>query len=1104
MRDLFAFAVAALLFLPAAVAGAVDVQDTRLLGQPAVSDTHIAFVYANDLWVANLDGSGVRRLTTHAGTESRPRFSPDGSLIAFSGGYDGNTDVFVVPVVGGVPQRLTWHPSFDIVQGFTSDGSAVLFASPRQVHTRRYTQLFTVPVTGGFPTRLPIPHAAKASYSPDGSRVAYQPLFGAFRQWKHYRGGTTSRIWLFDVNDYSVVQVPQPESRCNDTDPTWVGDQLFFISDRNGELNLFSFDEAAGEVTQLTNHQDFPIISASAGGGRVIYEQAGYLHLFDLEAGASIRLQIGIGADLSQTRPRYVSGEKYFRSGSISPSGKRAVLEVRGEIVTVPAEQGDPRYLTRTTGAHEREPAWSPSDDRIAYFSDKSGEYALHVAPQDGRGEVMVVPLDGSGFYSDLKWSPDSKKLSYTDNSWSLYILDLDSGQAEKISSETVYGPVKTLHHAWAPDSRWLAYTRNNDVYFQRVYLYSIEEKKSFPVTDGLSDVSEPVFDRDGKYLYFLASTNAGPARQWFAQSNNEIRLTHDIYLAVLSKDEANPLAKQSDEEEEVAEEAEEEADTDKNEKKKDKGKKGKDDKDDEDGESGVEVAVDFEGLDQRIVALPVDTGAITNLTPGPAGSIYYMKSETGFSLFGGMEWSLNKFDFEEREEKQLLGKVDGFAISADGKKLLVASNGGLQIADAGAEIEPGKGKLDLTAIKIRIDPRSEWQQIYNEAWRINRDYFYDPGMHGADWPAMRDKYAQLLPDLTTRDDLNLLIRWLCSELAVGHSGVFGGDQYQEPERVPGGLLGADYEIDQGRYRFAKVFGGLNWNPELRSPLTEPGVGVAEGDYLLAVDGHDLKPPENLFSRFENTAGKIVELTVATSPDGADSRTVKVVPVANEAALRNRDWVESNIAKVDQATDGRVAYVHVPDTAIRGYTYFKRYFFPQAHKQAIIIDERHNGGGMVADYYIDILRRPYISHWTMRYGNDIKTPLASIQGPKVMLIDETAGSGGDLLPWMFRKLELGTLIGRRTWGGLVGVLGFPVLMDGGRVSAPNLAFRTDQGWEVENIGVPPDIEVEQWPAEVIAGHDPQLEKAIEVILEQLEANPPEQHPRPPFPIRVRN
>jgi tricorn protease len=1063
-------------------AGSADIHDTLMLSDPTVSATHVAFIYADDLWIVGREGGLARRLTTHEGRESDPHFSPDGKRIAFTGHYDGNDDVFLVSAEGGVPTRLTWHPGTDRVRGFTPDGGSVFFVSGRESHTRRFGQLYTVPVAGGWPSKWPLPSVFKASQSPDGRFIAYNPQREAFRQWKNYRGGTASRIWIYDTGDHSVVEIPQPEGRCNDIDAAWIDDTVYFLSDRDGEFNLYSYQLDTGNVERLTDHEDYPIIGARTGGGVVVYEQAGALHLFDPETGASERMRIGVAADLIETRPRFVSDDRFIRNAHLSPSGSRAVFEYRGEIVTVPAENGDPRVITNTVASHERSPAWSPDGASIAYFSDASGEVALHIAPQDGRGEIVVHELEGAGFYDDLKWSPDGKWLSYSDNSWTLWVLDTSDGRQIPISSEVVYGPVKTQHHNWSPDSKWLVYTRNTPTYLQQVWLWSVDEERSHEVTDGLSDVGEPCFDAGGKVLWFTGSTDAGPVRSWFAMSNADMEMSNALYLAVLSADEPSPLAPESDEEVGSSEGDEESPD----------------------GDDEVTVRIDLEGLDQRILAVPLETASYSDLQSGAANSVLYLKGDRARRLFGGPDSTgLYRYDLASREETKLLDAAEEFVIGADGEKVLVGTGSSWLIASSNAPITPGETAIDTSSISIRIDPRAEWAQIFDEAWRINRDYFYDPNMHGADWPAMKARYEIFLDDLAVRSDLNRLIRWMCSELGVGHHRVGGGDFLADPDEIPGGLLGADFEIADGRYRFARVYGGLNWNPELRAPLSEPGVSIRDGEFLIAVDGVDLTAEENVFARFENTSGTIVELTVAATAEGSSARTVEVVPIPNERALRNRSWVEGNLAKVDEATGGRVAYVYVPNTTSLGHTYFKRYFFPQADRQAIIIDERYNGGGQVADYYIDLLRRPRLAQWAMRYGMDIKTPLSSIQGPKVMLIDEQAGSGGDLLPWMFRELEMGPLIGRPTWGGLVGVLGFPVLMDGGFVTAPNLGIWTEDGFIVENVGVPPDIEVEQWPAETMKGRDPQLEKAIEVVLELLEADPPVEPVRPPFPVRVR-
>jgi tricorn protease len=1086
-----------LVFVTASTAGAIDTTNTRLVSDPVPGASVLAFAYANDLWVAALDGSGVRRLTVHPGVESGPQLSPDGTLVAFTGRYEGNTDVYVVPTAGGVPQRLTWHPGEDIALGFTSDGKSVLFSSPREVYTGRYTQLFTVPVTGGYPTKLPIPNATKAAISPDGRTIAYVPLRESFGQWKHYRGGTASRILLFDVATQETKQVPQPAGRCNDTDPMWVGDALYFRSDREDEFNVYAFDRGSQAVRRLTRHTDFPVVHAAAGGGKIAYEQGGFVHLLDPIKGTTQQIKLGVAADLMERRPRWAKGTKWIRSASLSPSGARAAFEFRGEVVTVPREKGDDRNLTLTPAVHERSPAWSPDGKWIALFSDEGGGYSLHLVPQDAKGSPRKFPLQGAGFYADARWSPDSKRISFTDNALAIWILDLESGRQTKVTADVVYGPRPVLDHAWSPDSRWLAYTQNTPTLFNRLFLYSLADGKSYPISDGLANATSPVFDGSGQFLYFLVSTDAGPAIDWFSLARSDVRSVQQIYLAVLAKGVPSPLAKESDEEKPKTDETKEpgaekakEADA-KSEKKEEKPKETK---------SVPEVKFDPEGVSERILALPVKAGAYSDLAAGATNRLYYRRAA---STDRDADAAVFRYDLKTRKEDQLLDAAEAFMLSADTKRALVRVKGAWHIVEVGDKLDLAKFKLDVERIQVKIDPPTEWAQILDEVWRINRDYFYDPGFHGANWPAMREKYAAFVPDLATRNDLSRVIRWMLSELAVGHSYQSPGDNAFEGETIPGGLLGADYEVANGRYRFRKVFGGLNWNPDLRSPLTEPGVDVRAGEYLLAVNGRDLAPPDNLYARFERTAGRTVELTVGPNPNGTGSRTVKAVPVESESGLRNRDWVEGNLRRVTEATQGRVAYVYVPNTAEMGHTYFKRYFFPQADRQAIIIDERHNGGGSVADYYIDILRRPAVSYWAMRYGADLKTPLAGIQGPKVMIIDETAGSGGDLLPWMFRKFQLGPLVGKRTWGGLVGILGFPILMDGGSVTAPNLAFWTEDGFLVENEGVPPDVEVEQTPKDVIAGRDPQLEKAIEVVLKELESKAPVPPKRPPYPIRVR-
>jgi len=1063
---------------------AIDTKDTRLLSQPAVSAEHIAFIYAQDLWVANLDGTQPRRLTVSDGVESSPVFSPDGKLIAFSAQHDGNTDVYVVPVEGGLPKRLTWHPGVDFVRGFTPDGKSVLFASQRNSFTNRYAQFFTVPVSGGPATQLELPNAFFGTYSPDGKYMAYTPAPDVFKQWKHYRGGATARIWLYSLADKSIVELPKPATGANDTQPVWIGNNIFYRSDRNGEFNLFCYDVTTKQVKQLTNYKDFPVLNISGGNGKIIYEQAGYLHLFDLATATDKKLTIGIAADLFELRPRYVKGAKYIRSAGISPSGARVVFDFRGEIVTAPAEKGDVRNITNTTGTHEEFPSWSPDGKSIAYFSDASGEYQLAIQAQDGKGDAKFFKTGGTGFYTNPRWSPDSRKIAFSDNGRNFYVLDIASGVVNKIDADEIYTPgtYRDLFGDWSSDSRWIAYTKVISTQYRRVFLYDVNEQKSYALTDGLSDATEPNFSRDGKYLYFFASTDAGPVLNWFDQSSIDMRRNSSIYLVTLQQATTSPLAKESDEE---SSEAKKE---DKPEVKAATVKK---------GATAAGLQIDWAGIQDRILDIPIAPGSYSQLGVGADGEIYYIVATDGGSN------KLHKYDFKKRSDEEVTA-ADGYTLSAGGKKMLLASGGVWSIVNSGEKPAPGKN-VNVDAIEVKVDPAAEWAEIFYEAWRVNRDYFYDPAMHGIAWPAMKKKYAAFLPDLTCRNDLNSVMQWMFSELVIGHHFILNaGDQPGQDKMtmVKGGLLGADYAIDNNRYRIQKIYGGLNWNPNLRSPLTEPGVNVHTGEYLLAVNGKDVQASEEIYQYFENTAGTLTEITVGPNPNYTGSRVVKVVPVENEYDLRNRDWVEGNLKKVTEATNGQVAYVYVPNTAEEGHDYFKRYFYPQANRKAIIVDERFNGGGDIADYYINILQNPYQANWHLRYGAELKTPSASIQGPKVMLINESAGSGGDMLPWMFRKFNVGTLVGTRTWGGLVGILGYPDLLDGGMVTAPNVGIWTKDGFIVENVGVAPDVEVIQTPADMIKGVDPQLQKAIEIALEQLKKNPPVEPVRPPLPVKA--
>lgn len=1088
-----------------------DQTDTRMLSMPAVSAKNVAFVYAEDLWVADADGKNPRRLTSDIGVESNPVFAPDGQTIAFSAQYDGNTDVYTIPVTGGTPARLTSHPANDTVRGFTPDGKAVLFSSPRNVYSNRYQQLFTVPLTGGMPTQLPIPWGFEAAYSPDGDFIAYTPVRDATPQWKNYRGGTHSRVWIYNVKTHDVVEIPQPKDRCNDLDPNWVGRTLYFRSDRAGEYNVFAYETESKDLKQVTKFKDFPVLDINTDGKSLIFEQAGYLHTMAPPMTESTRLKVGIAIDNGEARARFAKGSKYVRDVSISPSGSRVAVEFRGEIVTVPAEKGDPRVLTNTPDVHERNPAWSPDGKTIAYFSDAGGEYQLVLAPQTGKGEAKKVKLTGAGFYFDPIWSRDSKKIVFRDNAQTVFILDVAEGKITKVV-EPKHGLGRGLKpSSWSPDSKWLTYAVNTPAMISRVYAYSLEQSKSFAVTDGFTEATDPAFDAGGKYLYFLGSNDTGMSKHGFSQSAADSRQPRwSINLVVLNKDLPSPFLRESDEEKTDGEKP-----APKIEKK------------------DAAFGIDFADIGQRILSFPLPTGNYAGLSGGAANQVYYVtRGDDGPRARGEgpAGATLFRYDIDRKRATLVQAGVTNYELTPDARKLLYSTGGGnwfitsaagggggapagVGPRSGGAPTAPapnatggsgGDGKVNFETVEVRVDPRAEWKQIFEEAWRVNRDFFYDPNMHGADWPAMKKKYEVFLPHLTSSADLYRVIRWMLSELAVGHSYITSfGERPFEKKTVQGGLLGADFEIADGRYKFKKIYGGLNWSATLRSPLTAPGVNVKEGEFLLAVNGKELKAPTEVYSLFENTAGKLTDITVGPAADGKGSRTVAVEPIASEYNLRNMDWVEGNLKKVEKATGGRVGYVHVRDTAGPGMADFKRYFFPQVDKDALIIDERFNGGGQIADYYIDILRRPFASYWAPRYGADNRSPSAAVFGPKVMIIDEGAGSGGDMLPYMFRKFGIGPLVGKRTWGGLVGIGGYPVLMDGGTVTAPSFAiWDPEGGFIVENEGVAPDHDVTMWPKDLIAGKDPQLEKAIELALEALKKNPPKKDARPEYPKRV--
>jgi tricorn protease len=1076
--------------------------ETKLLKQPTISTEEICFLYAGDLWIAARDGNHPHRLTAEKGQKIAPIYSPDGQWIAFSANYDGNLSVYVISRAGGSPRRLTYHPYDDMVRGWTPDGKQILFASTCASISNRYRRLFTVPFEGGMPTPLPMPMAERGAYTPDGKSIAYTAYAEAFWSWKRYRGGMTVPIWLLDLTTYVHVEIPHDNA--SDTFPCWVGNCIYFLSDRQGVMNLFRWPVNALQVEQVTAHTDFDIRSLTGCGETLAYEQGGRLHVFDTTSQSTTALHISIAADLPEVRPHYQKALKAIHNCGLSPSGARAVFEARGDIFTVPAKKGDIRNLTKTPGVMERDPEWSPDGQSIAYFSDASGEYALVISDQKGT-QKKVFPLTEllgkKTFFHTPTWSPDSKKIAFTDKALNLYLMDLDSQAILHVDTDTYDHPDRTLNPAWSPDSQWLIYTRRLDNQIRAVFFYQLETQQTHQITDGMVDALSASFSKDGKYLFFAGSTNYGLNTGWLDMSSYERPIQRSLYAIVLSKNDLSPLAPESDEEKSPEEKQAEE-------KEKEIGKVAEADsasKSDSETKKPITVKIDLEGIAQRIVALPVPAKNYVRLGAAD-GKLFFMEILPGQPLdtFPPI-CQLHAYDFKERKADIFVENLLSYWVSADGKKLLYQISDPPQYAIIGTDKKPEAkdGVLNLDAMENAVDPRAEWRQMFREAYRIHRDYFYDAAMHGVDWEAAYQKYLPFLEHVGQRDDLNYLLAEFSGELMVGHAYVGEGD-IPGKEKVPVGLLGADYEVTTtGYYQIRRIYSGENWHPELRSPLTEPGINVQVGDYILAVNGQPLRSPTIIYQLFENTVERITDLLVGSTTNLAEARTVSVKPIADETALRHWAWVEGNRKKVDELSQGRVAYVYMPNTAGGGYESFNRYYFSQLNKEAVVLDERFNGGGLVADYVIDLLNRPILSYWATREGKPFATPNASIFGPKVMIINELAGSGGDAMPLFFRRRGLGKLVGKRTWGGLIGIYDYPVLMDGGFCTSPRMAIFSPQGeWEVENVGIAPDLEVEMTPKLVISGRDPQLEKAVEVVLAELNENPSKKSERPAPAIMV--
>jgi len=1125
-----AIALSALAAVPPAPASAQAASPVQLLLRtPSLSQEKIAFRYAGDIWTVSRQGGDAERLTSVGTVVAGPFYSPDGNRIAYTAHLHGGYDVYVISSSGGIPRRITWHPAGSGVAGWSPDGKDVL-VSTGAISPRHYNRLFRVHADGsGMPEALPLPMAFEGSFSPDGQSIAYQPISKWEEAWKQYHGGQTTPIWMVNLKSLDLEKVPRQNS--NDSNPVWVGDSIYFLSDRNGPISLFVYDRFKKEVKEVVHNTGYDLKSMQAGPGGLVYEQFGSIHFVDTASNADRVVPIAVHGDLTNLAPHLATiPPDDIQNAELSPTGARAVFEAHGEIFTVPAEKGDTRNLTQTPGAAERNPSWSADGKTIAYFSDASGEYELYLHDQTGFKAPAVIDLGPDpSFFCGPTWSPDSKHIVYTDKHLRMWYIDVPTEKAPAPKPVLIdkglygsFGPDFGL--TWSPDSKWIAYHRDLENQLRAIFVYSVEAHKSTQVTDGMSDAYGAVFDPNGKYLYFLASTDDGPSRAGIDLSSLDRAQTSAAYVVVLAKDGASPVPPESDDEKAKDEKKDEpkKAGDDKKDAKdsaksgeKDAAKpdKDKDEKDkDKDKEKPVEVKLDLEGIGNRILSLPIPARNYGAIKTGKTGVLYLAenspfgrasKDDDGGGFGISAIW---RFTLEKRQTESVLNDVNAFFVSRDGSKVLYARKTAWTLG-AADDLKPGDGSpgkpLNLGGMVTTVDPRAEWRQMYHETWRIERDFLYDPNTHGLSIPKIEARYKPFLDGLASRDEFTYLSTEMLGEINIGH--MFVGGPFHPDTEPKTGLLGADYSVENGRYRIAKILGGQNWAPGLASPLTLPGVSVKQGEYLLAVNGRELQGGDNLYSFFEGTAGKQTVLHVGPNADGKDARDVTVVPIGDEDGLRNLDWVESNRRKVNELSGGKVAYVYMPNTGGAGYNNFNRYFYSQLDRQALVLDERWNEGGFIADYVVDVLKRFPLSGAIERDGKPIHDPVGAIFGPKAMLINQNSGSGGDAMPWYFKKAGIGKLIGTKTWGGLVGIGGYPPLLDNGFVMAPRYAIYGLHGeWEVENVGISPDVPVEELPKDFAAGRDLQLETGVQMVLDELKANPIPEIPIPPYPNYHKN
>ena len=1064
-------AIIFVLILAIAKAGIAD--ETRLLRFPDIHEDRVVFVYAGDLYTVSADGGPAARLTSHEGMELFPKFSPDGSEVAYSAEYNGTRQVYVIPSTGGTPRQLTWYNDvgsmpprggFDYrVLDWTRDGEHVLVRANRLPWGIRMGRYHLVPAKGGDESAMEIPEGGGGMFSPDGTKVVYTPIDREFRTWKRYRGGRAQDVWVYDLENSRSEQLT--DNPATDNQPVWVGDDIFFTSDRDYTLNLYRYSPGGSEA--VTSHRDFDVLWPSGGPNAIVYENGGWLYRYDPGSGNSKRLNITIGGDRPATLPRVVEASEFIESTDLSPGGNRVLITARGDLFSVPAKDGPVRNLTRTPESREVDASWSPDGKQLAYLSDASGEYEIWVRPVGG-GDARRVTEDGSIWRFPPLWSPDSSMLVFGDKNQRLNVVDVSSGEVTVVDS-SIYNDIDD--YSWSPDSRFVAYVRSNELTTDSIWIHSLRDGRSYQVTSDMTNEANPVFDPAGRYLYFLSSRDQD-LQFSSIEFNYMVTNSTRVYAAQLNADQPALFLPKSDEVTPPSESNDEQ----------DNG-----DPDDEE----VVVNITFEGFEDRIVALQPSGGNYGGLAASPKGPVYVSGQNDDAKVM--------LFDLEEEEEQTVLEGVNRFSLSGNGEKILFSADDELGIADLSPEQDPSEGRLELGDMELLIDPKVEWQQMYVDGWRILRDWFYDPNMHGQDWGAIRSRYQPLVQHIAHRADLDYIFGEIAGEMNAGHIYVQSGDQ-PVVERRDGGLLGAEFERIDGYYRIAKIFKGEAWQASFYSPLAVPGVDVSVGDYVLAVNGVSTGEVQNFYQLLENTGGDVITLTVNDRPRERGSRDVMVKTVTSETRLRYLDWVDDRARRVEELSGGRIGYVHLPNTATDGNRELFKRFMPQMNKDALIIDARYNGGGFIPDRMIELVSRKPLNYWKRRGLEPAATPIFSHTGPKATLINGYSSSGGDAFPYYFRKLGLGPLIGTRTWGGLIGISGNPSLADGGSILASTFRFMsTDGDWAVENEGVSPDIEVVDRPELVAAGDDPTLEAAVKYLLAELEKTPPVEVEAPPAP-----